>query len=50
MQILYHFPHVVTENFKPKYNAIKWLNNSTDFENGALERLDIQLLTQECVN
>ena len=28
----YHFPHVVTENFKPKYNAIKWLNNSTDFE------------------
>ena len=32
MQILYHFPHVVTENFKPKYNAIKWLNNSTDFE------------------
>ena len=32
MQILYHFPHVVTENFKPKYNAINWLNNSTDFE------------------
>ena len=32
MQILYHFPHVVTKNFKPKYNAIKWLNNSTDFE------------------
>ena len=32
MQILYHFPHVVTENFKPKYNAIKWLNNSNDFE------------------
>ena len=32
MQILYHFPHVVTENFKPKYNSIKWLNNPTDFE------------------
>lgn len=32
MQILYHFPHVVTENFKPKYNAIKWLNNESDFE------------------
>ena len=32
MQILYHFPDVVTENFKPKYNAINWLNNSTDFE------------------
>jgi len=32
MQILYHFPHVVTENFKPKYNGVKWLNNSTDFE------------------
>ncbi len=32
MQILYHFPHVVTENFKPKYNAIKWLNDPTDFQ------------------
>ena len=32
MQILYHFPHVVTENFKPKYKAIKWLNNPSDFQ------------------
>ena len=32
MQILYHFPHVVTENFIPKYTAIKWLNNPNDFE------------------
>lgn len=31
MQILFHFPHVVTQNFKPKYDGIKWLNNIDDF-------------------
>ncbi|RTE53675.1 deoxyribodipyrimidine photo-lyase [Arenibacter aquaticus] len=31
MQILYHFPHVVTENFRPKYNGIQWRNNKEDF-------------------
>jgi deoxyribodipyrimidine photo-lyase len=31
MQILFHFPHVVSGNFKPKYNGIKWLNNEDDF-------------------
>ena len=31
MQILFHYPHVVTENFRPKYNGIKWLNNDRDF-------------------
>lgn len=31
MQILYHFPRVVTENFKQKYNSIKWRNNEKEF-------------------
>jgi len=32
MQILYHFPKVVSQNFKPKYNGIEWLNKPDDFE------------------
>lgn len=32
MQILYHFPKVVNENFKPKYNFIKWRNNEEEFK------------------
>jgi deoxyribodipyrimidine photo-lyase len=32
MQILFHFPRVVDQNFKPKYNGIAWLNNQKDFE------------------
>lgn len=32
MQILYHFPKVVTENFKPQYNGIQWRNNEQEFE------------------
>ncbi|MGB0883679.1 MAG: cryptochrome/photolyase family protein [Flavobacteriales bacterium] len=32
MQILFHFPDVVHSNFKPKYNAIKWRNNTAEFE------------------
>ena len=32
MQILFNFPNVVDKNFKPKYDNIKWLNNSNDFE------------------
>jgi len=31
MQILFHFPHVVSQNFKPKYNGIAWNNNEDDF-------------------
>tara|TARA_B100000809_G_scaffold266606_1_gene330220 strand:- start:1839 stop:3122 length:1284 start_codon:yes stop_codon:yes gene_type:complete len=31
MQILFHFPQVVTGNFRPKYDGIKWLNNEDDF-------------------
>ena len=32
MQILYHFPHVVNSNFKPKYNGIEWRNNEEEFD------------------
>jgi deoxyribodipyrimidine photo-lyase len=32
MQILWHFPHTVTQNFKPAYNAIVWNNNEDDFK------------------
>jgi deoxyribodipyrimidine photo-lyase len=32
MQILFHFPRVVTENFKRKYDDIKWRNNELEFD------------------
>jgi deoxyribodipyrimidine photo-lyase len=32
MQILFHFPRVVTNNFRPKYDGIEWLNNEEDFK------------------
>ena len=32
MQILFHFPRVVTDNFKSKYDAIAWRNNKEEFE------------------
>jgi deoxyribodipyrimidine photo-lyase len=32
MQILYHFPHVVNQNFKSKYDHIDWRNNEDDFK------------------
>jgi len=32
MQILFHFPRVVTNNFRPKYDGIKWLNNEEDYK------------------
>jgi deoxyribodipyrimidine photo-lyase len=32
MQIMFHFPHVVTDNFKPKYDGIQWRNNKDDFK------------------
>ncbi len=33
MQIIFHFPKVVTGNFKSKYDGIEWLNNPEDFAN-----------------
>ncbi|HRP67996.1 MAG TPA: deoxyribodipyrimidine photo-lyase [Turneriella sp.] len=32
MQILYHFPRVVYQSFKEKYDYIQWLNNEREFE------------------
>jgi deoxyribodipyrimidine photo-lyase len=32
MQILWHFPGVVSNSFKPKYDAIQWRNNEKEFE------------------
>ncbi|XRE43658.1 Deoxyribodipyrimidine photolyase [Tenacibaculum discolor] len=32
MQILYHFPKVVTQNFKQKYDAVPWRNNEEEFK------------------
>lgn len=32
MMILFHFPHVVNQSFKKKYDQIKWRNNEAEFE------------------
>ncbi len=32
MQILFHYPRVVHENFNPKYNGVKWRNDKSEFE------------------
>lgn len=32
MMILYHFPHVVHNSFKKKYDQIEWRNNEQEFE------------------
>lgn len=32
MQILYHFPQVVGNSFKPKYERIDWINDEDHFE------------------
>ncbi len=32
MQILWHFPHTVTQSFKLKYDRIQWRNNETEFK------------------
>jgi deoxyribodipyrimidine photo-lyase len=31
MQLLFNFPHVVTENFRNNYNGIEWRNNEDEF-------------------
>ena len=32
MQILWHFPRVVNDNFRSKYDSIKWRNDEVDFK------------------
>lgn len=31
-QVLFHFPHVVTSNFRSKYDGIQWRNNAEEFD------------------
>lgn len=31
MMILFHFPNVMTQSFKPKYDRIEWRNNEEEF-------------------
>ena len=32
IQIMFHFPNVIQENFKAKYNGISWKNNEEEFD------------------
>lgn len=32
LQILWHFPQVIGNAFKPQYDRIQWINNENDFE------------------
>jgi deoxyribodipyrimidine photo-lyase len=32
MSILYHFPQVITQSFKPQYDRIEWLNDAGQFK------------------
>ncbi len=32
MQIVYHYPKVITQNFKKQYDAINWRNDEKEFE------------------
>jgi len=32
MMILYHYPHVINQSFKKKYDQIEWRNNEQEFE------------------
>jgi len=32
MQVLFHFPHVETQNFNPRYDCISWRNNEQEFK------------------
>lgn len=36
MQILYHFPHVINQSFKAKYDNIEWRNNEEEFQKWCL--------------
>jgi deoxyribodipyrimidine photo-lyase len=33
IQIMFHYPKVINENFKVKYNGIVWRNNEAEFQN-----------------
>lgn len=48
MMILWHFPNVITESFKAKYDRIPWRNNEAEFKNGAPVKPDIPWSMQAC--
>ena len=44
MQILYHFPKVINQNFREKYNGIDWRNNEQEFEKWKLGKTGFPLV------
>jgi len=44
MQILFHFPNVITDNFRSKYDGIKWRNSMEDFEKWCLGKTGYPLV------
>jgi hypothetical protein len=50
MQILFNFPREVTNNFKPAYDGIQWLNNEDDFKRWCSGTTGYQWWTLECVS
>lgn len=44
MQILWHFPQITHQSFKPQYDKIQWRNNEQEFESWKLGKPDIPLL------
>lgn len=44
MQILFHFPKVITNNFRSKYDGIKWRNNKEEFEKWCLGKTGYPLV------
>ena len=44
MQILWHFPQVVDQSFKIKYDRIPWVNNEDDFEKWKFGKTGVPLV------
>ena len=44
IQILFHFPRVVDQNFKRKYDAVPWRNNQEDFKRWSEGRTGIPIV------
>jgi hypothetical protein len=45
-----YFPMEVTNNFKPAYDGIQWLNNEDDFKRWCSGTTGYQWWTLECVS
>jgi deoxyribodipyrimidine photo-lyase len=44
IQILFHFPNVVTESFRPKYDNIQWRNNETGYMHNRVRMITASFL------